>query len=109
MKRVYQSSDYYSAQLVKAYLEDNAIEATVTGEMLLGAIGELPANSYPAVWVTDDEDEDRAKALIAAYEQALTSPQANSDMNWICPGCGESIERQFAQCWNCGSSRSKTD
>lgn len=104
MKRVYQSSDYYSAQLVKSHLQDNDIEATVTGELLLGAIGEIPANSYPSVWVTDDQDYERARQLIEEFELGKSGLQAD-DVSWTCPQCGERIEPQFNQCWNCGATR----
>jgi hypothetical protein len=26
--------------------------------------------------------------------------------SWACAGCGESIEGQFSECWNCGRDRS---
>jgi len=104
MKRVFQSSDYYSAQLLKAYLLDNGIEATVTGEMLIGAIGEIPANSYPSLWVVDDDDYDKAKALIDSYESDLSTAE-NEHTHWTCPQCSELIETQFSQCWSCGKLR----
>ena len=50
MKKVFQSTDYYTAQLLKAYLHDCGIETTVNGELLMGAIGEIPANSYPTLF-----------------------------------------------------------
>lgn len=103
MKRVYQSADFYSAQLIKSYLEDNGIEANVTGEMLIGAIGEIPANSYPSVWVLNSEDYDRAKQLIEQYENKVNSQSGQS--YWTCPQCQETIEDQFSQCWNCGALR----
>ena len=106
MKRVYQSSDYYSAQLIKSLLEDNGIEANVTGELLIGAIGEIPANSYPAVWVVADEDKDKAKRLIKEYETQIQQTDANAE-TWICPECSERIDPQFSQCWNCGYVRSE--
>lgn len=104
MKRVYQSTDYYSAQLIKSYLEDNGIDANVSGELLIGAIGEIPANSYPSVWVIDEDDFDRAKALIAKYEESMAKP-LQENTNWLCPHCGEKMELQFTQCWNCGTVR----
>ncbi|MDX1811114.1 MAG: DUF2007 domain-containing protein [Gammaproteobacteria bacterium] len=102
MKRVFQSADYYSAQLFKSYLEDHAIEAIVTGELLIGAIGEIPANSYPAVWVVDNDDLDRAKQLLTAFENRSVE-LSQQETAWICPQCHESIEAQFTQCWHCGA------
>ncbi len=105
MKRVYQAADYYSAQLIKSYLEDNGIDSQVNGELLIGAIGEIPANSYPSVWVIDDEEFMRAKTLIADYEVALSKPVVTTE-SWKCPQCSETIEPQFNQCWHCGTLRS---
>ena len=104
MKKVFQSTDYYTAQLLKAYLHDNGIEATVSGELLMGAIGEIPANSYPTLWVVDDEDAERAQRLIAEYEARIHTSRSTGK-NWQCPQCGEQLEAQFAQCWNCGASK----
>ena len=104
MKKVFQSTDYYTAQLLKAYLHDCGIETTVNGELLMGAIGEIPANSYPTLWVVDDEDVDRAKHLIAEYETNMHANKLEGE-NWQCPQCGEHLEAQFAQCWNCGASK----
>ncbi len=106
MKRVFQASDFYSAQLIKAYLNDNGIEATVNGELLMGAIGEIPADSYPSVWLLDAEEYDQAKKLISQYEQNLAEmANVNKDVQWLCAECGESIEGQFSQCWKCGGPR----
>jgi membrane protein implicated in regulation of membrane protease activity len=30
--------------------------------------------------------------------------QNNIPTDWICPGCGEQIEKQFGLCWNCGTN-----
>jgi hypothetical protein len=30
-------------------------------------------------------------------------PQWGGARDWTCPGCGEKLEAQFAQCWRCGT------
>jgi hypothetical protein len=40
----------------------------------------------------------RARALIDEALRPVTGAEA-----WTCPGCGEQIEPQFAQCWRCAA------
>lgn len=66
-------------------------------EFLGGAAGELPPHEcWPELWVIEAADWARARALVdAELAPADATP-------WTCPGCGETIEGQFAQCWHCG-------
>ena len=44
-------------------------------------------------------DEARARALLHELRHPAPLP------SWCCFACGELVEGQFFQCWNCGSSR----
>lgn len=83
-------------------LEAAGIPCLMRNQYLTGALGELPVNEcWPQVWVLDAGDRPRALRLIA---EALPRDGAQGEA-WLCPGCGERLEVQFAQCWQCGALR----
>ena len=104
MTKVYTAQNPVDAHLVKGLLEDQDISATVVGEFLFGARGEVPltTDTCPTVWVLDDADSERAVQLIATFGEAQ---KASSTVGvWRC-SCGEENEEQFLECWNCGKPR----
>ncbi|RFA24803.1 hypothetical protein CAI21_20250 [Alkalilimnicola ehrlichii] len=97
MKRVYQAADILLAGHIHAVLEQHGIPAVLRNAYLGGAAGELPLNEcWPEVWVSDDEDYELARRLVA---DILEAPGGS---DWRCSGCGELVEGQFAACWSCG-------
>ena len=52
------------------------------------------------VWV-DEENYDKAKKALDKAFSNLSSVRPA----WECRDCKESIEAQFTECWNCGSSK----
>ena len=79
------------------------IDCEVRNTTLSGALGEIPfLECAPQVWIRDALDEARARELITQ----LRSPVAGDP--WICEKCGEVLEPQFSQCWNCGAGRPET-
>jgi len=97
MRRVYTAENVFDAHLLRDRLVQNGIAAAVHGTMLAGAIGELPADTRPTVWIEDDELYERARQLVARFEQP--APEGAS---WDCPACGEHNGPGFEVCWNCG-------
>jgi len=64
-------------------------------------VGEIPfLEAWPELWVAE-LDFDRAQELIetAVHGEGLAEPL------WTCPSCGEEVEGQFTECWNCGHER----
>lgn len=102
MKQVYTARHATDAHLVRGLLEAEGIAAAVRGEYLAGGIGELPADLC-TVWVMDDRRYEAAVVLIAGLVRGPSDPAHPSA--WTCPGCGERLERQFTECWNCGTAR----
>ena len=107
MRQVFVGQHSAEAHFVKGLLEADGIETEVRGEALFGVRGEVPAtpDTLPSVWVQDSEVE-RARALVAAYERR-EDPPAVSWSEWRCPKCDESLDAQFTDCWQCGTSRPK--
>ncbi len=70
---------------------------------LNGALGEIPADQCaPELWLVDERDEALARKIIAA---AISGPPAGGTP-WRCTRCGETLEAQFTECWQCGAPRS---
>lgn len=101
MKRVYSGANGMLAGFVQGVLEDHGIGSLVKNEYLGGGAGELPPTEcWPEVWIADDADLPRAKALI----EELLAPSSPAPA-WTCPECGERMEGQFDRCWLCGAPR----
>ena len=65
-----------------------------------GGIGELaPFETWPELWVAQ-EDEDKAKKVIEQISHT------NTEVEKICPHCGEGNQLSFQICWNCGGQLS---
>ncbi|MGI9295047.1 MAG: DUF2007 domain-containing protein [Pseudomonadales bacterium] len=101
MKKVYSAENSGLVGFLKDVLEQHAIPCVLKNQYLSGAAGELsPIDVWPEIWVSNDEDYERAQQLIESTlaEESKRSP-------WTCASCGEHIEGQFAACWNCATER----
>jgi len=102
MKRVYSAENGLMMDYLSGLLEDRGIHCMLRNQLLSGASGELPPiETWPTLWVLDDRDAKLAQALI---DEVLQEPE-NDQVEWHCPHCGEDIEAQFSQCWQCGTAR----
>jgi hypothetical protein len=108
LERVFVGQNAMEAHFVRGLLDAEGIRAEVLGEMLDAARGDIPftADSMPAVWVRGGEAA-RAREVIAEYERRKRQGAGPglAGGEWVCPGCGEKIEEQFDQCWNCQTMR----
>jgi hypothetical protein len=111
MKKIYTGGGSMEAHFVKGLLEKAGIRATVLGDSLGTARGEVPLTqeTLPAVWV-NEQDVERAMSIVKDYDEGRAGhePAAPSDP-WTCPNCGEHIEGQFTNCWNCQWPRAPGD
>ncbi|MGD8430515.1 MAG: DUF2007 domain-containing protein [Ectothiorhodospiraceae bacterium] len=100
MKRVYTSADPLIVGHLENVLKRQGIACFVRNRYLAGGVGELPPTEvWPQLWVEEDRDEAAARRLIGEVMGEVGEPGPP----WRCPRCGESIEGQFAECWNCGA------
>lgn len=103
MKRIYSAKDPLMIGHLKNVLATFGIRCITRKYDLSSAAGELPPiECWPELWVVDDEKVNRAEAILKKTLAPLRSVQKS----WLCPGCGETIEGQFSECWNCGRDRS---
>lgn len=73
MQRIYEPQDLLEAELLLGMLASEGIDAHLTGQHLIGAIGELPVCGLLGLLVEDRQAE-RAQGLIAAYNAAQPLP-----------------------------------
>jgi hypothetical protein len=88
MKRVYVAQTPVDAQFVKAFLESAGIPASVRGEHLFTLRGLVPVteDTLPAVWVSEDEDLERATELLGQLEaRARLRPVDGEDEDAAAP------------------------
>lgn len=106
MKQVYVAQNPPEAHMIKGFLETSGIRAIVQGDDLFGIRGGIPITptTSASVWVAA-QDFKQAQALVEEFFQAETTEPGEK---WYCPGCGEVLEAQFTECWNCGTSRPLT-
>jgi hypothetical protein len=98
MKTVYSASNISLVSIFRTILEQNGIKCWIKNEYLFAGIGEIPPiECWPLLCVNDD-DFPEAKCIV---DEALSQKDMAS---WKCNACGEEVEGQFAECWNCGKS-----
>lgn len=102
MKQIFVSQHLFEVEMRKEQLEQAGIQCMIKNQRSSGLAGEIPFTEvFPELWVVQDEEYDRARRLLDDGLVALPSSQAG----WICPGCDERHESQFATCWKCGLER----
>ncbi len=100
MKLLTRADNLLIATLWQQMLETAGIACEIRNRYIGAAVGELPADQVvPQIWVRDDRDVPRATALLDEFR----SPRASAA--WCCFNCGELVEGQFYQCWNCEATR----
>ena len=91
---------------LKNVLEGRGIKCEIRGEYLNAATGELPVvECWPELWIVDDSCLDESRELLADF----THPREVERSSWLCRDCGEKIEGQFSECWQCGATRPRAD
>jgi len=98
MKRVAVADSLAEIGHYRDVLEQEGIVCIVRNQHLSGALGEVPfLETWPELCVMRDEDEPRAKRLIAE----LKTPADNA-LPWRCRHCDADNDGEFAACWSCG-------
>ncbi len=98
MKTVYRALTLPEAELARQRLEEVGIPASLRNVHLQGALGELPANLLPEVFIHRDSDYERARSEISEMENARRSEDLPDKS---CPHCKEANPGNFELCWKC--------
>ena len=97
-KLLYSSFDTIFLGYIETLLSQSGIPTEYRNQYVSGGVGELPpVDVTPELWV-----EEAVFARAEAIVQQATSNENDMAAQWVCPECGETIEGQFAQCWQCG-------
>lgn len=100
MKLITRADNLLLATLWQQMLQSAGIDCEIRNRYIGAAVGELPADQVaPQIWVRHDDDALRATALLDEFRAPRSSAA------WCCFECGEVVEGQFFQCWNCGTTR----
>lgn len=70
MQIIYRAANLIDAHLVKGSLEQEGIHAFVSGEHLIGGVGQLPASDLVTVMVAD-HDAELARSIALEVDAAL--------------------------------------
>jgi hypothetical protein len=105
--KLYVAANATDAHMLVALLAHEGIEAVVRGDGFVPLQGGHLFNmeTRPSVWVLDDEYRQRAEVLAGEFARR---GQAKEGDEWRC-SCGEQVEAQFSECWNCGRGRPTFD
>jgi hypothetical protein len=96
MLRITKAPNIAIAALWVDVLRHAGIDASMQRYYLSSVAGELPPDQcLPEIWITHEEQEQQAHALLRDLARV---PQRR----WMC-SCGELVEGGFEQCWNCGA------
>jgi hypothetical protein len=99
MKTVYSASNISLVSIFQNILEGHGIRCWLKNEFLVAGTGELPPiECWPQLCVDDDAFEVANRIIEEAFSE-------KDKTAWKCDSCGEDIEGQFTECWNCGKSR----
>ena len=101
MIRLTRAPDLMLGQHWVNLLRQAGIACRLTGVHLHAVAGEIPVDQCgPDLWLENAEDKDAAMEIIDGWADA--SPHGPA---WVCPVCGEGLEPQFSECWQCGRAR----
>lgn len=100
MVKVYRAEVLALVENMKNVLTMYGIESYIRNQYLSAAVGEIPPHeAWPQLWVSE-QDLERAEKIV---RDAGTDAPESKEV-FVCPKCGEDVEGQFAECWNCGTA-----
>jgi hypothetical protein len=103
MLKFYEARDSLEARQLIDALAAHRVEATVLGEYLSGAAGELSALSFPWVWLINNADLPVAQSVLDGFLASRGSLPTKGP--WVCPSCEAQVDAGFDICWQCGAAR----
>ena len=103
MLKFYEAQDSLEARQLIDALAAHHVEATVLGEYLSGAAGELPAFNYPWVWLINNDDLAAARRVLDGFLASRGDLARGGP--WVCAHCSAEVDAGFDICWQCGARR----
>jgi hypothetical protein len=104
---VYRAKNLPQAQMIRIALEDANIQAQIEGEILQGAVGELPIGwaTAPRILVEESQSAEARKIIdeIDAKESNRSTTDDQDDVT-LCLSCGAVMAEGDPRCRSCGWS-----
>lgn len=103
-----EASTFYNdleAHIAKGLLEDNGIDAYLRRDDCGGMEPQLQITEGIKLMV-DSTQLNSAKEILSKYQVEQLEKPFEDNEEWECSNCGEILEVQFTDCWNCGYQRS---
>jgi len=96
MKLVYTHEHHTLVATVANHLLQNDIAVITKNQYASGGAGQLaPIETWPEVWIVNNNDYSRAIELV---EDLNKDPDKSQ---WQCQNCNEMNDTTFDYCWNC--------
>lgn len=103
MRKVFEHPAFHEVGLYESILQSHGIATFIRNQNVSSLGGEVPSiSAYPELCVVNDEDYDRAIALIMDYRRSLPT---GLTPDWTCTTCREVVPGTFTSCWNCNSAQ----
>lgn len=100
MKRLCKASSLPDAHILRDVLGQSGIEVLVFNENAQSGAGQLPpGEACPELWVVQERDFERARAVVREFESA---PRVTGSRR--CAACEEDSPSNFQVCWSCGAA-----
>ncbi len=93
------------AEIAKGILEKNGIEVFVVRDDCGGMEPQLQMTEGIKVLVPYSELKEASLLLKNLANKETGDNILQESESWKCSRCGELLEGQFTDCWNCGASR----
>lgn len=93
---IYKAENTLEANIVKGLIQTAGIECKIKGEMLQGALGEIPYDQAQVSVQVYAIKERHARQILVNYQQVKQSAP-----DWVCPNCNEHNGSTFDFCWSC--------
>lgn len=93
---IYRAENSLEANIIKGLILNDGIECQIKGEMLQGALGEIPFDQAQASVQVYAIKERHARQILVNYQQVKQSAP-----DWVCPNCNEHNGSTFEFCWSC--------
>jgi hypothetical protein len=95
---LYNAENSLEANIIKGLILNAGIECQIKGEILQGAMGEIPFEQTQVSVQVYAIKERHAREILVNYQQVKQSAP-----DWVCPNCNEHNGSTFDFCWSCGT------
>jgi len=97
---LYNAENSLEANIIKGLILNAGIECQIKGEILQGAMGEIPFEQTQVSVQVYAIKERHAREILVNYQQVKQSAP-----DWVCPNCNEHNGSTFDFCWSCETLR----